>query len=318
MLGKAPPPPFDPALLRPTDALARAGVDPARAGWRHVRRGFWVDEVVWSTLTPEQRHAALVHATDLACHEPGRHVYVLASAAAVWGMPRVEPWPEHVTVLATGPRTRGSSRIHIHVGVPTDGVSVHGVRVSAPARTAVDLARTGSLPTALAAADHGLRHGLFTHEELLEAAAAVPPRVRGRPTAWVVARLADGRSMSAGESLSRAQMYLLGLPRPELQVPLEDAKGAFGLGDFGWPGVVGEFDGRLKYRVPEGADPEEAVAVVWNEKRREDRIRRFSGLARWVWAEALRPTVLAEILAEQGVRPDPRARWFDDDARLAS
>ncbi len=318
MLGEPAPEPFAPALLRPRDVVERAGVDPGRAGWQHVRRGYWVEGALWSTLTPEQRHAALVHATDLACRRPGRHVYALASAAAVWGMPRVEAWPEHVTVLATGPRTRGSRRIHVHVGVPTDGVAFGGVRVTDPARTVVDLARTGSLPTALSAADHGLRHALFTRDELLAAAEAVPPRVRGRPTAGVVARLADGRAMSAGESLSRAQMYLLGLPRPELQVPLEDADGAFGLADFGWPGVVGEFDGRVKYRVPVDAEPEEAGVVLWREKLREDRIRRFSRVARWVWAEAMSPSLLAGILAEQGVRPDPGARWLGDDTRRAS
>ena len=114
--------------------------------------------------------------------------------------------------------------------------------------------------------------------------------------------------MSAGESLSRARMLELGVPRPQLQVPVEDADGPIGLVDFGWPGVAGEFDGRRKYAVPAGATPREAEQVLWAEKRREDRIRRQLRLARWTWRDAMAPARLGPILAEQGVRPVPRPR----------
>lgn len=318
MLGEPAPPPFDPALLRSTRSLHALGIDPRRGGWHHVRYNAWVEEPLWRTLLPEQRHAALVHATDSGCRVPGRHVYALESAAALWGLPRVERWPSHVTVLATGPRTRGSRCIRVHVGAPTNGATVLGVRATDPARTVVDLARTGSLETALCAADHALRHGLCSSDELSAAAVAVAPRVRGRPAARLVAELADGRSMSAGESYSRARMFQLDLPRPELQVPLEDADGTFGQGDFGWPGVVGEFDGRRKYAVPEGSDATEAELVLWAEKRREDRIRRRSRLARWVWRDVAEVTPLVRILAEQGIRPVPRPCWVDLGQRPAS
>ncbi len=66
--------------------------------------------------------------------------------------------------------------------------------------------------SAVAAADHALRHGLCSLAELRAEADAVPPRVRGRPAAALVADLADADSMSAGESLSRVQMFRLGLP----------------------------------------------------------------------------------------------------------
>jgi len=57
--------------------------------------------------------------------------------------------------------------------------------------------------------------------------------------------------------------------------------------DFGWPaaGVVGEFDGRVKYSrlVGPGLTPGE---VVFREKRREDALR-AAGMAvvRWTWEE---------------------------------
>ncbi|QIM21036.1 hypothetical protein G7075_07645 [Phycicoccus sp. HDW14] len=311
MLGDPAPTPFDPLLLRSTRVLRALGVDPGRGGWHHVRYNAWVERSAWQALTPEQQHAALVHATDLGCHEPGRHVYALESAAAVWGLPRIGPWPRHVTVLATGPRTRGSRCIRVHVGAPAEPVTLAGVRVTGPARTVIDLARTCSLEYALCAADHALRHGLCTAAELDEAAVAVAPRVRGRPAARLVAALADGDSMSAGESFSRARMFQLGLPRPQLQVPLEDDDGAFGHGDFGWDGVVGEFDGRRKYAVPEGADPEAAERVLWAEKLREDRIRRRARLARWVWRDVEQEWRLVRILGEQGVHPQPRPIWLD-------
>ena len=244
MLGDPAPTPFDPGLLRLAPDLRRVGIDPGRAGWHHVRHGVWVERPAWAALTPEQRHAALVHATDLVCRKPGQHVFALESAAAVWGLPRIEPWPSHVTVLATGPRTRGSRLLRVHVGAPADAVLVSGIRLTGVARTVVDLARTGSLASGLSAADHALRHGLCTRSELSDAAAGVPARVKGRPSGLLVADLADARAMSPGESLSRAAMFGLNLPRPDLQVVVRDEDGVAGVADFGWPGVVGEFDGR--------------------------------------------------------------------------
>lgn len=318
MLGDPAPTPFDPGVLRLTPDLRRIGVDPARSGWHHVRHGVWVEMSAWARLTPEQRHAALVHATDLVCRTPGEHVFALGSAAAVWGLPRVDRWPARVTVLESGAHKRGSRRIRVHLGAPADAVTVNGIRVTPPARTVVDVARTSSLATGLAAADHALRHGLCSAAELAAEAAEVRPRVLGRPAAHLVVELADARSMSPGESLSRAVMFRLNLPRPDLQVEVLDDDGLAGIADFGWPGVVGEFDGRRKYGIPEGADPAEASEVLWREKRREDRIRRRVRLARWVWDDARGEAPLAKILAEQGIRSMPRNTWFDLGSRAAS
>jgi hypothetical protein len=123
--------------------------------------------------------------------------------------------------------------------------------------------------------------------------------------------LADPCSMSAGESLSRAVMFRLNLPKPELQVPVEDGDGLIGVADFGWPGVVGEFDGRRKYGVAPDADPTQAAEVLWREKRREDRFRRQVRVARWIWADANDDRKLAGILAEQGIRALARNTWLD-------
>lgn len=316
MIGLPAPSPFDPGLLRRGRDLRAGGVEPARGRWHHVRHGYWLPEVLWRQLTPEQQHAALVHATAAALGREGP-VFALTSAAAIWGLPRIEPWPDMVRVLVPSEqRGRASALVRPHVGREGSGVENSGVRVTTVARTVVDLARTGSLASALAAADHALRLGLCTRGELLEEAEGVPPRVRGRRRARLAVELADGASMSPGESLSRAQMYLLNLPRPRLQEEVHDDGGLIGVCDFGWDGVVGEFDGRVKYRA--GTESVDVVEdVVWREKTREDRLRRRRRLARWTWDIAMDPRRLGRRLAEVGIRPTPVNTWIDLAARSA-
>ena len=80
---------------------------------------------------------------------------------------------------------------------------------------------------------------------------------------------------------------------------------------------MGEFDGRKKYGLREGMDPKEAERTLWNEKKREDRIRATDRkMARWVWADAARPSQMARLLAAQGVRPSAVNRWFADEIAL--
>jgi len=196
-------------------------------------------------------------------------------------------------------------------------VRVHGLLVTPPARTVVDLARYGTLRDAVTAADYCLRHGMCTRDNLVAELDLVPVRARGRASATTAVALADGLSMSPGESLSRVQMFRLRIPRPQLQVPFSDADGHIGDVDFGWEGAVGEFDGRTKYRIPAGASHDEAGQVLSAEKKREDRLRRLTRVARWIWVDLMRPEQLLAILADQGVRPEPRSTWFDDQSGVA-
>ncbi|EAP99670.1 hypothetical protein JNB_05864 [Janibacter sp. HTCC2649] len=319
MLGALPPPPFDPGFLRLATDLRRAGIEPSRGeGWHHVRHGVWVDATVWVGLDPTQRHAAFVHATSLQRRLDAPLIAAGTSAAALWGLPRIEAWPSHVRHLVTGRRVRGSAIMRPMVGLETDPQEVHGVLVTPVARTVIDLARSGSLVTAVAAADHALRHELCSPSELIAEVAAIPRRAAGRTSAALTRDLADPLSMSAGESLSRVQMFHLNLPKPILQRELHDGEGLIGLGDFWWEGVVGEFDGKVKYRIPAGATAEEASRILWAEKRREDRIRTRARMARWVWFDALRPDRLLQKLAHVGIRPVARPGWFDLGSSNAS
>ena len=108
-----------------------------------------------------------------------------------------------------------------------------------------------------------------------------------------------------GESLSRARIRELGLVVPELQVEVSDRSGRVGRVDFWWPDVrlVGEFDGRVKYRT-DGLDDSRALEErVWAEKVREDRLRATGrAVVRWTWGTALDPKRLYAHLSAAGVR----------------
>ncbi|CAN7323108.1 hypothetical protein [Knoellia sp. LjRoot47] len=313
MLGPPRHPCFDPSGLSRTADLRRVGIEPSRGGWRQVRTGVWLPEESAAALTPVDLHAALVHAT-MRTHRAGESVtFAAESAAAVLGIPRIRAWPGTVRHLVTRRGVSGSSVLRPLLGAETGAIRVHGLLVTPPARTVVDLARYGALEDAVTAADYCLRHAMCTRDDLAAELALVPRRARGRASAATAVAIADGSSMSPGESFSRVLMFRLLIPRPRLQVSFTDADGLIGDVDFWWEGAVGEFDGRTKYRIPPGASHEEAGRVLWAEKKREDRLRRQTQVARWVWANLLSPNQLLAILADKGVRPERRSTWLDRD-----
>lgn len=101
-----------------------------------------------------------------------------------------------------------------------DVMEVHGIRVTTPQRTGLDLGRRLWRFDALAAVD-GVLHIGVDHDELL----ADIERFRGhrgvRQLRWI-APLADGRAESPGESALRLHWYDAGLPRPEPQFAILD------------------------------------------------------------------------------------------------
>jgi hypothetical protein len=85
--------------------------------------------------------------------------------------------------------------------------------------------------------------------------------------------LSDGRAESPLETRGRLAMLASGLPRPELQVQIHDAAGLIGRVDAWYEdaAVAIEFDGQVKYTDPRHASS--PGKVLWEEKRREDRMR---------------------------------------------
>jgi len=272
-----------------------------------VAPGAYVPTETWRSLGPAERHATRVHAVvpRLAPDVVVSH----ESALALRGFPLLGPWPERVHVVAPRrERDKVDARVHQHaVSLETDEIEiVDGLRVAASRRAAVDAVRRRDLRGATVVLDHGLRTGAFTRPEL-EACVAARRGVQGSRRAAASVAFADGRAESPGESLSRAVIHSGGLTRPVLQQRIPEVGALAGLVDFWWPefGVVGEFDGDVKYRdasVRRGRSPEQ---VVIDEKRREDALRATPGVrtvVRWTWADALRGEPLLQALARAGVR----------------
>ncbi len=168
-----------------------------------------------------------------------------------------------------------------------------------PRLPAIDLASAiiqatldlGVMPGVIAA-DAAVHDGRLTAEEVQ----SWPQKVVGWPASSRVRSLCplvDGRSESPGESLFRAHMTLGGIDLLP-QVTIRDAKGLIGRVDFLVQGtkVIIEFDGKIKYA---SGDP----TVLWDEKRREDRLRALGYVVlRVVWADLMRPgALLARVRA---------------------
>ena len=228
------------------------------------------------------------------------------SAAVLHGIPVIGAWPKVVHVVeetATGGRSSGFVVRHGVREMPPL-VSRDEVLLTTPARTAVDLARTRSFASGLAAADYVLAAGLATIDEL-DAELVRGARRPGQARARLAVEHADARAESVGESLSRARMIELDVPRPELQQSFYDADGYIGRTDFWWPElkIVGEFDGKVKFGRAIGGDEASTREALCREKQREDRLRRLGlGVVRWIWSEALDQRTLARLLGNGGIR----------------
>lgn len=85
------------------------------------------------------------------------------------------------------------------------------------------------------------------------------------------------------------------MPAPELQVNIFDHRGSWvARSDFGWlgHGVLGEFDGRIKYL----GTPDQVATAVMKEKRREAKLRDLGWtVARWGMSDLARTTLRHRI-----------------------
>lgn len=220
------------------------------------------------------------------------------SAAAIHGLDLLGyEDPVHFTIDR---RAGGQRRTAIIHAAPLPGreiVDLDGLRVTSIARTAVDVARSGTYAQAVCAIDSALRLGASITEvaEIIERAAGRS----GVGTARRALRIADGNSESVGESFSRALMHgFADVPTPRLQHDFHTEAGVFvGRSDFDWDGrLVGEFDGRGKYQ--RDLRPGETIAdAVWREKRREDALRDLGLIViRWTWSELMHPKALHALV----------------------
>lgn len=295
---------------------ADPGTSPT-AGLVRVRRGIYIAESEWPSTEREARHFVRMQA--VAAGMSSQPVFSHVSAAVLWGVPVVGSL-EHVHLMAAGRvgrRSRRGTVWHNHRLDDADVTELHGFLVTSLARTLFDLSSSMPHVSGVATIDAGtrptFRTGLgsavdgVTKAELLESFAA-RGSARGIRRALRCVSFSDPRSGSAGESVSRWNMHVLGFPAPDLQVPFEREDGGFDVVDFDWPewGRFGEFDGFGKYVREEYTGGRSIQDVVWDEKRREDRIRRHRPYSsRWDWTVALDRSRLERRLLADGL---PRAR----------
>lgn len=308
-------------LVRSSDARSQGWGGALTASIRReehvkVRPGVYLDRQRWTTMSPEERYLVRVHAVALSFTSP---VFARQSSAAILGLPILRSRLARVHLVETtrsGSGRRGDVTVHACQGDP-DLVASGGLRHTSVVRTVLDLARSLPHGEALAVADAAVRPrdatrgmsgagaALCTPDDLLSALETSGAR-RGAWAAYLVVAEADPGSGSVGESLARSLFLRLGAPRPALQVALRDRDGLIGYADFCWPeyGVVGEFDGMLKYGAdnPSGRAPAD---VVYREKLREDRIRRVTGgFFRLGWRDLDDPARVAALLSGAGVPLD--------------
>ena len=265
-----------------------------------VRRGAYV--VAGARPDRTTAHRRLIEAT-VGQSGPGA-VVSHVSAAVLNDVP--VPYADLSKVHLTrdregGGRTRRWVQVHGARLLEQEVTTVDGIAVTTPARTFVDLARTLPTRTSVAAGDAILRSGVSL--EVLQEAVERAARRHGIAAARRALRLLDARAESAGESVSRVLMAERGLPAPDPQLVVRNDRGEFvARVDFAWPalGVIGEFDGRLKYGRT--LDPDEdrdrdAAEVLWSEKQREDQLRRLGWqVVRWVWDDLDDPALLERRL----------------------
>lgn len=165
--------------------------------------------------------------------------------------------------------------------------TIDGYRITCIERTAVDLARSVPFDQAVAILDAALRLG--ADAALLGEIVAACAGWKGARVAREALAFADRRAESVGESISRARMLQVGLPAPELQVQVFTQSGIWvARGDFGWrkQGVIGEFDGQVKYMGTEA----QVARTVMREKAREQAIRDAGWwVVRWDWSDLADP-----------------------------
>lgn len=258
-----------------------------------MRRGYYrrpipSDDLAWQTWPlgePEFRHRFLVEATrrTIAAGTVFSHV----SAAVLHGLPVPLRMLDRTWVTRNGSGSGSvSGRTHRrYAPLPREHITeIDGLPVTSLARTAADLTRDLPFAEAVAVGDAALAQGL-ERGELIEALGRRRPN---NAKARSVIEFANPLAESAGESRCRATMKLAGLPIPTLQFVVRDKHGAeVARSDFAWEGlgVVGEFDGRVKYgRL---LKPGQHVSeVVQQEKLREERIRRCDWwIGRFIEAE---------------------------------
>ena len=205
----------------------------------HVRAGAIIR--VWHgvyALSPPDMFARLA-GVDLIAGKP--IVACMNTAAEMYGFGTERDSTVHV--LDPGVRMRPVAELMVHQRLGAPLKRVGGRLATAPAWTAVEVARTLSRPRVLAILYSALHCGACTREEVQSAMREQKGR-RGIVKVRDLLPYADSRAESAMESEARLVFIDGGLPLPELQYEIVDRCGKLWRVDFAWPDamLVVEYD----------------------------------------------------------------------------
>lgn len=272
--------------------------------WHRIRRGTYTFTDIWSTLDAEAQHrvrsAAVLH--SLGARVALSHVSgVIDWDIPTWGLDLTRV---HVTRLDGGAgRIEGDVVHHEGLSLDHEVIEKDGHYVMVPERCVLEAGSRATVPGArLVIADGLLRLQLATPDRLMEQFTLMEhwPHMRSM---HLPVRMADGGAASAGESLGRHLFQASHIPAPRLQYQVLDNAGCLvGTCDWCWPehGLLGEFDGRVKYGrlLKPGQDPGE---VVFAEKQREDLLRDLTDfrMIRIIWSDYDRPQLTARRVREK-------------------
>jgi hypothetical protein len=187
-------------------------------------------------------------ALDLVC---GKSIVACMHTAAELHDFRTESG-SRIHILDPGVRMRVSAELMVHQRIGAPLKRIQGQLATAPAWTAVELARTLRRPRALAVLDAVLFKGCCTRTELCAAIDEQKGR-RGIAMTRELIEYVDGRSESPLESEARLVFIDGGLPMPELQYEIVDRSGKLWRVDFAWPDamVVAEYESMEWHVTPE-------------------------------------------------------------------
>ncbi|KAB1644766.1 hypothetical protein [Gulosibacter chungangensis] len=273
-------------------------------GWLRIYRGAYLDPrgQDLDKVAKTSMHAAKVIA--LAASTPVAVISGL-SAAVMHDLPLLQRRiPDRVQVSRSSKSAPGKWVTTRESKLSDEEIAeVSGVRCTSILRTIRDLVDQVELDELLALADAAKARGVdLTPLQSI--------RRHGRYFRWLVQHASD-RSESFAESRSRFLLLQAGMELPILQPSLYSAQGLFlGRGDFATKsGLVGEFDGKLKYE--QFLRPGETLAdAVMKEKRRENSIRDAGfEVFRWDWQLLNTPKVFIErwksALSRAALLPPP-------------
>jgi hypothetical protein len=209
------------------------------SAWRRLRRDVYVD----AALPVTHRLAAC----GVLAVAPAGAVFGGVTAAVLWGGEQfARPGDPVEVVLPPGLRWRPAPGVVVRTAPLTGDVVVdgRGLPRTSRVRTAVDLARRGTLDDGVVLLDRLVHAGVVRLDDVRDAV-AVLPRCRGSRLAREIADLADGLAESPQETRVRLVLRRGGLPTPVAQYRVFDRDGFVARVDFAYPELrlAIEYDG---------------------------------------------------------------------------